>query len=195
MTDKLDQIEKLIKKLERADSTIQSIAKIQGMYLTNEPKEKIFNSLLSIILEATDSEYGFIGEIKYDPATGDPYLKTFAITNIAWDVATRKFYEENAPQGLEFKNLETLFGETIKTAKTVMTNDPSNHPSSAGIPSGHPPLNAYLGVPLLVEGNFIGMFGISNRKEGYDKELLEEIAPIIEATAKLVFAQRNRDSS
>jgi GAF domain-containing protein len=195
MNDKLDLIEKLTKKLQRSEDIIQSITKIQGMYLLNEPKEKIFNSLLSIILTSTNSEYGFIGEIKYDPATGDPFLKTYAITNIAWDVATRKFYEENAPTGLEFRNLDTLFGETIKTGKVIMTNDPASHESSAGIPPGHPPLDAYLGVPLLVNDVLIGMFGISNRPEGYDQEILKEINPIIDATAKLVFAQRNKDNS
>ena len=75
----------------------------------------------------TQSDYGFIGEILND-SDGAPYLKTFAITNIAWNKETKKYYEENAPDKMEFHNLETLFGAVIKLGKIVILNDPAYAP-------------------------------------------------------------------
>jgi hypothetical protein len=54
-----------------------------------------------------DSEYGFIGEIKYDDE-GAPFLQTHAITNIAWNASTQAFYEENVESGLIFTDLDCL---------------------------------------------------------------------------------------
>lgn len=78
----------------------------------------------------TESEYGFIGEVLYGDAK-KPYLKTHAITNIAWNKETRKFYEENAPQGMEFYNLKTLFGKVMTSGKPVIANMPAKDPRSA----------------------------------------------------------------
>jgi GAF domain-containing protein len=187
--DSREKIKELADKLQKAESIIKSICEIQGMYLIDEPKEKIFDFLLYILLKEANSEYGFIGEILYDEK-GNPYLKTFAITNISWSPETRKFYEDNAPTGLEFRNLDTLFGETLKTGKIVISNDPPNDPRGGGIPDGHPPLNSYLGVPLYINKRMIGMFGISNKEGGYNQEVIDRLNPIINSVAQLVFAQR-----
>jgi GAF domain-containing protein len=190
--DNISKLEELRDKLVQAESVIQSICKIQGMYLINEPKEKIFNRLLDIILEQTKSEYGFIGEVLYDDA-GSPFLKTFAITDISWNEQTRDFYRENAPQGLEFTNLNTIFGFTLKTGELVISNDPKNDPNAGGLPKGHPPLNAYLGVPLCIKGKMIGMFGVSNRDGGYSQDIVKSIQPIVDSVSQLVYAQKNNN--
>jgi GAF domain-containing protein len=190
MSDNIKKIEELKNKLIDAESVIESICKIQGMYLLNESKEEIFNALLDILLKQTKSEYGFIGEVLYDEQN-QPFLKTFAITNIAWDVATRKFYEDNVSDGLEFTNLNTLFGFTLKTGKHIIANDPKNNPNASGIPQGHPPLKAYLGVPLYIKNAMIGMFGIANKDGGYDEELIKTIQPIIDSVSQLIYAQKN----
>ncbi len=64
---------------------------------------------------------------------GAPYLKTHAITNIAWNDETRKFYELNAPEGMEFHNLKTLFGAVMTTGRPVIANEPANDPRRAGL--------------------------------------------------------------
>jgi transcriptional regulator with GAF, ATPase, and Fis domain len=194
----LDKLEVLTEKLQQSESIIKSVIKIQGMFLQNDPPNIVFDRLLSILLFHTKSEYGFLGRILYrDDKT--PFLKTYAITNISWDEATRKFYEENAPSGLEFTNLKTLFGETIKTKKVVLSNSPSKHPSSGGLPKGHPPLNSYLGIPLMIKGDMIGMVGIANRKDGYTFDILDKMEVLLNSIAQLVHAQssilNNRENS
>lgn len=59
----------------------------------------LFEGLLANFLKLTNSEYGFIGERLIRPS-GEPFLKTHAITNIAWDETTQIFYEEHARKSI-----------------------------------------------------------------------------------------------
>ena len=124
-------------------------AALGGFINSNMAKREIFDSLLEKLLDITDSEYGFIGEIRQGE-DHTPYLKTFAITNIAWNHETRKFYKENVRNGLEFYNLDTLFGITIRTGEVVISNNPAEDPRSGGLPRGHPPREHLPGCAALL---------------------------------------------
>ena len=151
----------------------------------------------------TESEYGFIGEILYSDQgeayleevhmklRGKPYLKTHALTNIAWNEETKKFYDENAPKGMEFYNLNTLFGAVMTTGKPVMANNPATDPRSGGLPKGHPLLNAFLGLPFYHNNQLIGMVGIANRKNGYHQDLIDYLQPFLTTCSNLIRAYRN----
>ncbi|MDH5759228.1 MAG: ATP-binding protein, partial [Gemmatimonadota bacterium] len=141
------------------------------------------------LLVVTGSEYGFIGEVLHDGTQN--YLRTRAITDISWDEATHAFYEENASEGLEFFSLGTLFGHTLSTGEPVITNRPSAHPSSGGLPEGHPPLNAYMGLPIMSGSTMIGMVGLANRAEGYDEEIEALVEPLLLTCAGLISVTRS----
>jgi PAS domain S-box-containing protein len=138
----------------------------------------VFERFLDLLLSLTESEYGFIGEVLHT-AEGQPYLKTFAITNIAWDEDTRRFYDENVQEGMEFRNLKTLFGAVLTTRDIVLSNDPSKDARRGGLPQGHPALNAFLGLPIESQGEMIGMIGIANRPGGYDREVASFVQPLL----------------
>ena len=166
----------------------EGISRILGNFVLNKPIQEIFDEMLQFILDLTESEYGFIGEVLNDGE--QDYLKTHAITNIAWNDATRKFYEENAPQGLEFKNLKTLFGKVITTGEPVISNSPYTDPRRGGLPEGHPHMGAFLGLPFFFENIMTGNVGIANRAGGYDEELVQELQPVLTACANLIQGQR-----
>lgn len=180
-----------LEKLERKNKILDIITHLQNSLLTDTFSDHIFEDALDKFLEITNSEYGFIGEV-FDNHTETPYLKTKAITNIAWNEETKKFYEENAPQGLEFRNLQTLFGVVIKDQKPLIANNPYTHPRRGGLPDGHPPLNAFLGLPLKVNQIMIGMIGLSNRPGGYDENLLIELEPLTTTIGRLIEIQRSK---
>ena len=98
------------------------------------------------ILELTGCEYGFVGEVLTDE-DGAPYLKTHAVTDIAWNDETRAWYEQYKDEGLEFDNPDTLFGRTLTSGQALLSNDPQNDPRRGTLPGGHPPLDCYLGLP------------------------------------------------
>lgn len=174
------------KKKEILDETI---SKIREEYIKHSSDNyQFFNFLLGKILEITESEYGFIGEIIKN--NEEKYLKTFAITNISWNEETRKFYDDNIENGLEFRNLNTLFGKVIKEEKIFYTNSPESHPQRGGLPKGHPKLSKFLGYPLFYNDKFIAMLGIANRENGYSDQLISYIKPLIEVISEIIHLQK-----
>lgn len=167
---------------------LAGITAIHALYL-ELPADEFFEFLLNRIVEITNSEYGFIGEVLIDP-NGSRFLKTYAITNLAWNDETRAFYESQRELGLEFRNLDTLFGRCLVTGEVVIANDAPHDPRAGGVPSGHPPLNAFLGVPLRHGDSFIGMFGVANRPEGYDEAFVARLESLTSAVGAVVRAHR-----
>lgn len=169
---------------------LAAVLDVQGAFLREADSKRRFEQALSHFLRLTDSQYGFIGEIVRDPER-EPYLKTYAISNIAWDAATRDEYERNAPAGMEFRNLKSLFGHAISTGKPVISNRPRQDARAGGIPHGHPPLQAFLGIPFDHEGQMVGLIGLANRPGGYDESQIEVLAPLCQTCALLTIASRN----
>ncbi len=189
--------------LRQSNRLLQAISWIQTQFLADAEPAILFDGMLDRLLALTESEYGFIGEIlfaadgspmmeeSYMKMRGRPYLKTHAITNIAWNEETRAFYAENAPKGMEFHNLQTLFGAVIVTGKPVIANSPSTDPRRGGIPDGHPPLNAFLGVPFYKNDTMTGMVGIANREGGYDRAIVDYLQPFLATCSRIIEAYRS----
>ncbi len=165
------------------------VRRTQEAFITRGPTNEMFDRLLGDILEFTQSEYGFIGEVLHDDK-GAPYLKTHALTNIAWNEATRKLYEESKATGFIFRNLQTLFGAALTTGKPVIANHPTTDPRRGGLPHGHPAMHAFLGLPFHYGGSLVGMVGVANRPGGYDDEFVRELEPLTASCAALIHAIR-----
>jgi len=148
--------------------------------------------LLNGLLSTTESEYGFIGEVLYKD-DGAPYLKTHAITNIAWNEETQKLYKEWETNGLEFTNMDTLFGHVITSGEVVVSESPITDPRSTGIPEGHPPMHSFLGVPVFYGRTLIGMYGLANRPGGYDEELLKLLKAFSTTYGTIIQAKRSNE--
>ncbi len=175
---------------EQQHRLLDVISRTQSRFIRDADHRALFDELLSDLLGLTESEYGFIGEVLYQ-GDGQPYLKTHALTNIAWNAQTREFYEEHAPGGLEFRNLDTLFGAALKTGQPVIANDPLSDPRSGGLPEGHPALNAFMGVPFFAGTRMVGMAGVANRPGGYDPDLIAFLWPLLSTLGHIIEALRN----
>ncbi len=182
---------------------LHSISDAQSQFIAEVKPHLLFDGLLDSLLELTDSEYGFIGEILYklngEPYLeegymkmgGQPYLETHAITNIAWNEATRAFYEKYAPAGMEFDNLKTLFDAVIVKGEPVIANSLFTDSQPGDLPEGHPPLNAFLGLPFYSDRKLVGMVGIANRPDGYDRALVNYLQPFLATCANIIQAHSN----
>ncbi len=166
---------------------LDAISRAQSLYIKGADTNAIFDGMLSALLDVTESEYGFIGEVRRE-ADGVPYLKTQAITNIAWDEATRAFYTANAPRGMEFRNPQTLFGAVITSGQPVFSADPSRDPRSGGTPPGHPPLRTFMGLPFFRGQELVGMVGVANRRGGYQEEMAKYLQPFLNTCASVTRA-------
>ncbi|KAB2946772.1 MAG: sensory transduction histidine kinase [Candidatus Methanoperedens nitroreducens] len=186
----ITQRKEMEEALNKSRNLLDTIKSVQDNYIVDSNMQITFNEILANLLSLTQSEYGFIGEILYT-AEGEPYLKVHAFTNIAWNKKTREFYKNNTPEGMDFFNLKTLFGEVITGGKPVIANNPSADPRRGGLPEGHPSLNTFLGIPFYQGEKLIGMIGIANHPAGYDEDILEYLTPLLSTCANIIEAYRN----
>jgi two-component system cell cycle sensor histidine kinase/response regulator CckA len=181
-------------ELRSKNALLDAIRDAQDRFIVAPDMKATFERMLSTVLRLTQSEYGFIAEVQRD-AAGQPILKTHAISNIAWDEPTRSFYEQHAPAGLVFANLDALFGAVLTSGRPVLANEPSFEPRRGGVPAGHPPLKAFMGLPFFHQGEMLGVVGVANPPSGYSEESVEELAPLLATCASLTAALRERDRS
>lgn len=170
---------------------LECIRRAQQQYIDAIDARDLFNELLNNFLELTESGFGFIGEIRHDE-NGAPFLKSRALSNIAWNKATRALYQRHALQGMEFRKLDSLFGAVITSGEALIANDPQHDPRRGGTPKGHPAMDCFLGLPLSYGGQLIGMVGVANRPGGYDHALIDYLAPLLETTAVLIKAYHDQ---
>lgn len=178
----------------QAQNILQALHEINIEFIRPKSnKRSLFKKMLDKVLAITSSEYGFIGEII--TREGAPLLKTYAITDISWNEETAALYKKYEAQGMEFTNLNTLFGYTIRTGEVVISNDPANDSKRGGLPKGHPALNHYLGIPVKDNNNvMIGMIGIANKPGGYSESDLLFLEPMISLTAAYISAIKDSEA-
>ncbi len=167
------RIEQLILDKNRM---LHAVSEAQADFIADADPHPTFDRLLGHLLEITDSQYGFIGEVFRDESNA-PYLRPYAITDISWDDASRQLYRSYVSGGFEFRNLDTLFGRVMTSGQPVLSNDPANDPRRGGLPPGHAPLNAFMGLPLFRGEQLVGMAAVANRPGGYDEALVEHLPP------------------
>lgn len=173
----------------KAQEILTALTNVQNSFIAESSSKESFEKILNTLLDVTQSEYGFIGEVLYKE--NQPYLKTHAITNIAWNKETSDFYEKNAPKGLEFMNMRTLFGRVITSRAPVIANDPYNDPRRGGLPPGHPRMNSFLGLPFFSHKELVGMIGIANKPGGYHKKDIKLLSPFLATCSTLIKAYQN----
>ncbi len=176
-------------QLERQHRMLEAVRQAQTVFIEADDKRKAFDGLLQAFLAVTGSTYGFVGEVLYDEE-GAPYLRTNAITNIAWDEASRHMYESQRDAGMAFRSLKTLFGHAMATGEVVIANDPLHDARAGGMPKGHPPMDAFLGIPLAVGDRLVAMVGLANQPGGYSQSDIDFLQPLLGAVRQLVMAWR-----
>jgi PAS domain S-box-containing protein len=177
------------KKINQYNRLLEAVNETQLKFYQQEDFRRPLNELFEKILKLIDSKFGFMAEVLYDQQ-GAPYLKSHTITNIAWSEETEEFYRQNFRAGIEFRNLDTLFGHSLKTGKLVIANEAATDPRSGGIPKGHPSLIRYLGIPVYKDKEMIGLMGFANKDEDYTEEDVQLLQPVISSYANLIKAIR-----
>ncbi len=195
LNDQLEEkVETRTQEVHQNLRLMNTISQAQTAFIGETRTQPEFEIMLTGLLEVSESKYGFIGEIFYQE-DDTPFLKTHALTNIAWDKESSIIYEESINNGLEFYSLKTLFGQVILTGKPVISNNPLTDERSGGIPEGHPPLDAFMGIPIYSSDKLIGMAGIANREEGYTEVLLHQLEPFITTCAHMMASIQTRQAA
>lgn len=184
-----------VDELEWTQRLLGFVTTFQTHVLATGDLTEAFHELLDLAVWLTGSEFGFVGEVEEgrdgDGTERPPVLVSRAMSDIAWDDASRAMFESASERGMRFENLETLFGVTLRTGETVFSNDLSDT-RRAGTPSGHPVIRTYLGTEFRGASGARGMVGLANRAGGYGPSELELLQPLLDAASALLDADRHR---
>ncbi|MDP3536229.1 MAG: diguanylate cyclase [Halomonas sp.] len=186
-TQNITQLKEKEAYLARYVRIEQLINDLQATFIGNRQTQETFCHALEKLLIATESEAGFVGEVKYRDDGKTPYLKMHALTDIAWDTQKFSRFSANAPNDMAFTKLDSLFGHVMLHNQIVISNSPKSDPRAGGVPAGHPPLKSFLGLPAVDEhGHVIAVIGLANREQGYDAAFAQELEPLQQRLGQLI---------
>ncbi len=170
--------------IHHQNAALEGINRIFQEALTCDTEEELGIVCLAVAEELTESRISFIGE--FDPSG---LFCNIAISNPGWvacQMADQTVHRK-LPTGLKTHG---IYGRVLLDGKPFFTNDSASHPDSIGLPAGHPPVNSFLGVPLIHEGRTIGMIGLGNREGGYRLEDLETALALSHAIVQAFMRKR-----
>ncbi len=145
---------------------------------------RLWTFLKHALRELTGSQCALIGEVL--PHHGKPALKIHAITDMAWDDASRTLLGQLRSGELLLDNPDTMLGQVFAAGEVVCSNDMPGDPRYRHCPPGHPVLCNYLGVPIVDQGEVIGMYAIANSELRLDEALVEWLEPFTSTCALLI---------
>jgi PAS domain S-box-containing protein len=173
------------KHIQRYNLILEGINRIFSIVVQDKTEEELGNECLSVALEITESPIGFV-----DLMGDDGLLHDIAISDMGWKQCLMydKIGHRLPPGNLI---VHGLYDSVINSEKSFFTNDPQFHPDSIGLPSGHPPLKSFLGVPLVLDQKIVGIVGVANREGGYSSEQQEDLEAISPAIVQAIHKKRS----
>ncbi len=143
--------------------------------------------ILSNIVELTDSEYGFFSEVFYDEDKM-PQLQNFTTNNIIPP------WHPNKPERLDIQKIKLpeineLLNQAIKSKNHVISNQNTSRLHSD---NSDPTNSSFLIVPVFYGSQMVGVYGLSNRNNGYSNEIVSFLRPFNIAYGVMIQDEYNR---
>jgi signal transduction histidine kinase/DNA-binding response OmpR family regulator len=174
-------------KTHRQNALLKGINQILESALSGS-EEELGAVCLAVAETVTGSKFGFIGELGEDGLLHD-----IAFSGAGWELCSMHDKSGHGRPPGDFQ-LHGLYGRVMLDGKGFFANEPASHPGSIGIPEVHPPLTAFLGVPLLRDGKSIGMIAVGNREGGYRQEELEALEALAPSMVQAYQRKRAEDA-
>jgi len=163
----------MVDRNERYRDLLLALGESVFTYVNTSEIESAFVQLLPDVLLLSSSRFGFLAEVCYNSADR-PYLQSHAVTNIY----KPRYNHRDILTNLQFHNLETLNGAILTSRNPVLSNSPQQDPRSGGVPFGHLKIDAFLGLPFLVDGELVGALALANCPDGYLETEIQFLSPL-----------------
>ena len=156
-------------KLQQENREVELSNRILRVFL-EESGEQVFATVLDIVLEGMQSEYGVFGYIA-EPG----HLVCPSLTRMLDQCEIEGKCIHYPPE-----KWKGLWARALEEKRTFYVNEPPK------VPAGHPVIRNNLATPILFQGEAIGLLNLANKQTGYsdsDLDLLEalaaKIAPVL----------------
>ena len=184
LEEQAHQLEKSETGSRRKSQLLDCVGSLQGALIAGVQEKNLFAKLLADTLRLTESEFGFVGEV-FTAADGRPVLDVY-------DVAGVLASPEVEPcTGFKITSDNPFAGAVMRRKHPVIDNCPNSDAARVGLPGSIPRISAYLGLPLILGGELVGMIGLANRRLGYEPRLVSELQSLLATAAQVIVALRN----
>src|SRR5215218_1377986 len=137
--------------------------------------EAVLDRLLRVAQELTGARYAAIGVLDDDREQLERFL------TLGIDEETHRAIGD-LPRG------RGVLGVLIHDPRPLRLSDVGMHPESYGFPLAHPPMNTFLGVPILVHGEAWGNLYLTEKDAGEFTEDDEEAVTVLADWAAIAIA-------
>ena len=143
-----------------------------GIALTSELSlDGVLERIVEAAAHVTDAQYAALGVIDR-AGTGLERFVTYGMT----DEVEKQIGDPPHGRG--------ILGVLISDARSLRLHDLSEHPRSVGFPPGHPPMNTFLGVPIVLRSVAYGNLYLTEKDGGGDfTDEDEELVSLLAAQA------------
>ncbi len=174
--------------LSQSRKLLDSLHHSTTRFVMNGFNRETMNEMLDTVLDATNSEYGFIGEVFYDEKN-EPCIRPHAINNVGWDDATREHHSIRMGENPEFLSLSSGLKSVLSSKKKILITPPLADDKTTPSPA----TNYVLGVPVFYGSELVGIYGVANHEHGYDTEILELLSPFDITYGAMIHSRRMDD--
>jgi len=154
------------------DHRLRRLLEVGSTLVAELDVEAVLDRLLEVAQELTGARYAALGIV--DPERRG--LERFLTRGI--DETTQRAIGD-LPRG------RGILGVLIEDPKPLRLRRIGDHPRSYGFPAGHPDMNGFLGVPVLIRGEAWGNLYLTEKDGGEFDESDEEAAVVLAGWAAL----------
>ncbi|UCD12444.1 MAG: PAS domain S-box protein, partial [Nitrospinaceae bacterium] len=176
------------RKKEEMRTLIASICRVQSQSLAQTYDPALFKNILNSLLKLTDSEIGVVGEVLKTPS-GEAHFQPIvsALANGSFGAEALDLYKRPSTHGVEIYSMDALLDEVVATGRPLYIADARG---DGGIPTGHPLLRTFMGLPFYHGGQVLGIVGLANRAGGYPEDFSELLKPFLFTFANIILFMR-----
>ncbi|MBK1695055.1 response regulator receiver protein [Chromatium weissei] len=187
-TDITEQ-KRLLGEQKRQGRLLELQRQALAQFIASQDLAATSSLLLDGLLILTKSAHGLILEAieKDDGSIG---FKPQAISGIAWNEHTHRLLEVAQVEGMEFRNLQNLFGTILRAGAAVIVNDFDYAAYPMPFPPGHPVIHNFLGMPIRNGEQLLGIVGLANRPSDYDQDEVDFLQTLTTTYASILDAAR-----
>ncbi|MFH1861940.1 MAG: PAS domain S-box protein [bacterium] len=168
---------RLIAELERSKRDLFIKNQISQIFLTSSDQEA-YERVLNIVLESIDSELGILGFLN---EAGDLVISAMVGKNKARHLQAARDRVFQHAAWMEFWRIP------LEEKRTFHSNEPLD------VPEGHFPIQRAISVPIVYQGEIIGVITVANKASSYTEQETATLESIVAKMAPVLQVRLQQD--
>ncbi len=161
------------KAAEQRRDLLMHLKDLQSDFFLEQDLQPSFNKLLQQLLEVTNSDYGFMGELYIDRST-------------LWETKPHAHVLSplfgQLPKAEQYMRFSAFFKQVYEGSVPIINNK-----MKETIPLERQyGLSNYLGIPVTYNYKVVGAIVLANRIGGYNETIIEELSPFISTYGSII---------